>query len=127
MQAQKRVFLVRWMVSANVEMVDPSDTVKLPNTCDKRSAMKLGPKMVTNEAHDFINCAIARRAHLDLEESNFLGVVVRDDDDDESDEESDEEDNDENEESEEEESDEEEGEECESDDDDEQEYLDDNT
>ena len=72
----KHIFRVRYVVDPNLEMEDPSETVKLPNRKGDDKILRKGPKRVSIEANNKVIAELARRAMMDFEEGNCLLFAV---------------------------------------------------
>jgi hypothetical protein len=62
------VLRVQQVVATKIELVEPSPTNPLPNTCKKRDAERLGARKITVSDHDDIIDESSRREQLDYEE-----------------------------------------------------------
>jgi hypothetical protein len=84
----QRLFRVRYVVSPQLVVNDPSDDVVFPRSRkDRNRVLKMGPKRVTDECHGHVLAEVARRARLDHEEdADADGLAIGDcnDEDDES-------------------------------------------
>jgi hypothetical protein len=56
------------VVSSKVELESISEMNKLPHTCDRRTATRLGAKRISNEDHDEMLEEIHRREALEFDE-----------------------------------------------------------
>jgi hypothetical protein len=60
---------VQHVVAANLELVEPSDAVKLPSTCNRRDALSKGARRLLDDCHLTILDEINQRDILDYEEN----------------------------------------------------------
>ena len=71
------------MVDPNLEMEDPSETVKLPSRKSNAQILRKGPKRVSIEAHNKVIAELARRAMMDFEEGNGNELVPQEEEEEE--------------------------------------------
>ena len=64
----KTILRVQQVVSTRLELLEPSPENRLPNTCKKRDAERLGARKIKVSDHDEIIDKSARREQLDYEE-----------------------------------------------------------
>jgi hypothetical protein len=63
------------VVSSKVELESISEMNKLPHTCDRRTATRLGAKRISNEDHDEMLEEIHQREALEFDEEGYVEEI----------------------------------------------------